>query len=234
MPRRVRLVITLVLVLGLPAALAASHVASLVDFSNGTIADANQVNANFEALRAAVEAGPMENSVGPTALAADAASLEKVSGGAMKSDGTNIGIGTAAGAARLDVAGTVRATGFVVTCAEHVKLVSARTYTTLNSELDANSTGATVCGAGWHVCNYQEATTFGVLFGCDLGNQKGWIVGGFSNSEGHRRSIWNYQDSVQCQPGNFPSWWGRWGPYLGRVHCEAGVNSYPVVCCVNR
>jgi len=113
-----------------------------------------------------------------------------------------------------------------------VRTATPRPYTTLNAQLDADPSGASVCGSGYHVCNYQEMTVYSILGLCDLGTTT-WIVGGFSNVDFHRRSIWNGQDSVQCSPGNYPAWWNRWGPYYGRVHCEGGGNLYPVACCQN-
>lgn len=234
MTRRFGRPLLLGLALGLPAGLVAAHVAPLVSFSDGTVANAATMNANFEALRAAVEAGPPPGTVGAAQLATDAASLAKVSGNVVQTNGTNVGVGGAPGTAKLSVNGTVRATTYTTDCAQTVKLATSRTYTTLNTQLDADTSGVGVCGTGWHVCNYQEATVYGVLLGCDLGGVNAWIVGGFSNGEAHRRAMWNSQDSVQCTTGNFPAWWGRWGPYLGRIHCEAASATYPVACCVTR
>lgn len=119
----------------------------------------------------------------------------------------------------------------LVSCSR-VSFASARTYTSLNSQLDTDYSGVSVCGAGWHVCNYQEVTVYGILGGCEAPASNAWIVGGFSNIEYHRRSIWNGQDSTQCPTGFFPSWF-PFPHYKGRVHCIGGTASLPVACCMN-
>ncbi|MBI4702022.1 MAG: collagen-like protein [Deltaproteobacteria bacterium] len=144
-----------------------------------------------------------------------------------------VGVGTVTPSTALQVVGVVTADNYRVgACSDRVKQASARSYSTLNSQLDGDYTGAGVCGNGWHVCNYQEATVYGVLFGCDAG-AAAWIVGGFSNTEFHRRSIWNGQDSVQCGGGNYPEWEPKWGPYYGRIHCSGGGSNLVVACCKN-
>lgn len=120
-----------------------------------------------------------------------------------------------------------------VSC-DNITEASARTYTALNTQLDADPTGASVCGADAHVCNYQEVTTYALVGGCDPGDIH-WIVGGFSNIEEHRRSILNGQDATQCMADNYPTWWSEWlATYDGRVHCMPGTSSYPVSCCLNQ
>lgn len=126
--------------------------------------------------------------------------------------------------------GALRASGFELTaCSDRVAEANSRTYTTLNTELDSDPSGQGICGAGWHVCNYQEVTVYSVLFGCQPPVQA-WIVGGFSNYDAHRRSIWNGQDSVQCVAGNYPAWYVV-PPYKGGVHCLSGSNVLKVACC---
>lgn len=114
---------------------------------------------------------------------------------------------------------------------DKMKTVSARTGTTLYSQLDSEWQGSSVCGTGWHVCNFQEYTVYSIMGQCSL--EPSWIVGGFSNSDMHRRSIWNGQDSTQCTSTNALATYGKWGPYHGRVHCEAKTGSKPVACCSN-
>ena len=114
---------------------------------------------------------------------------------------------------------------------DKMKTVSARTANTLYSQLDGDYQGSSVCGSGWHVCNFQEYTVYAVLGQCSLNSS--WIVGGFSNAEVHRRSIWNGQDSTQCNTGNALATYGKWGPYHGRVHCEPKGGSKTVGCCAN-
>ena len=118
-----------------------------------------------------------------------------------------------------------------VSCSR-VSFAGSRTYDLLGSQLDADFTGASVCGAGWHVCNYQEVTVYGILGGCEAPGHA-WIVGGFSNIEAHRRAIWNGQDTTQCAAGNYPFWYAQFPPYKGRVHCGPGTSSLPVACCAN-
>lgn len=103
------------------------------------------------------------------------------------------------------------------------------TYTDLNPELDAEPSGHSVCGAGSHVCNAQEAGLYGILGGCD--GRGAWIVGGFSNTEYHRRSVWNGQDSVQCDEGRFPTWYAPFEGYKGRIHCRDLDAAALVACC---
>lgn len=110
-----------------------------------------------------------------------------------------------------------------------VRTVPAMTYDSLNARLDSDPTGASVCGAGFHVCNYQEMTVYAILGQCDLVT-RAWIVGGFSFLEAHRRSVWSGFDSVQCAAGNYPVVL-RSGPYYGRVGCEPASRSIPVACC---
>ncbi len=117
-------------------------------------------------------------------------------------------------------------------CSNYTKTASPRTGNTLWANLDADWTGAGVCGSGWHVCNFQEFTVYSVLGACSPAQH--WIVGGFSNVDAHRRSIWNGQDSTQCAAGNGLVTYGKWGPYHGRVHCTGRTATYPVLCCLNR
>ena len=150
----------------------------------------------------------------------------------------NVGIGTTSPDAKLDVVGTVAATNYRLReCSDRIKLASYKTNDVLGPVLDADYTGAAVCGAGWHVCNYQEATVYAVVFGCDNGatGESTWIVGGWRHTEYHRRSIWSGQDSVQCDSGRYPAWWASSvsAPYKGRVHCEDSSVSMRVSCCRN-
>ncbi len=123
----------------------------------------------------------------------------------------------------------------IISCSR-VKFTAPMTYTDptagLNAKLDIDPSGASVCGAGWHVCNYQEVTIYGMLGGCEPTSYS-WIVGGFSNTEGHRRSFWSSQGGTQCLTGDYPIWYGPWPPYKGRVHCNGGTASAPVSCCMN-
>lgn len=120
----------------------------------------------------------------------------------------------------------------LVSCSR-VYFAGSRTYSTLSGQLDSDYSGASVCGAKWHVCNYQEVTVYGVLGGCEAPASGAWIVGGFSNVDYHRQAIWNGQDSTQCAAGNFPSWHPPSLPYKGRVHCRPASNSLPIACCAN-
>jgi hypothetical protein len=90
-------------------------------YPNPTIADnavtsTKIVDANITTAKiadSAITAGKIaDGAVANADLASDSASLAKVSGGAMAVSGTNVGIGTASPAAKLDVNGTVKATGF--------------------------------------------------------------------------------------------------------------------------
>eukprot|EP00656_Telonema_subtile_P007708 TRINITY_DN13620_c0_g2_i4.p1 TRINITY_DN13620_c0_g2~~TRINITY_DN13620_c0_g2_i4.p1 ORF type:complete len:3743 (-),score=834.31 TRINITY_DN13620_c0_g2_i4:156-11384(-) len=111
------------------------------------------------------------------------------------------------------------------------KLVGRMSYQTLSQHLDRDSSGQSVCGEEYHVCNYQEATAYGVIHREDLGGSTGWIVGSTADWEGHRRSLWNGEDSTQCRHYKAPRWWGRWGPYRGRIHCHYKSQHAAVACC---
>ena len=103
------------------------------------------------------------------------------------------------------------------------------TYPELSAALDADNSGHSVCGGGSHVCNASEAEIYGVLGRCAM-NQE-WLVGGFSNTDYHRRAIWNGQDSTQCDEGRYPTWYGEFHGYKGRVHCQDGSEARIVACC---
>lgn len=184
--------------------------AALYDFQDGTVADAAQVNSNFNVLAGAVN----DNDTRITDHDARLSAVE--SGGSL--DAGRI----AALEALLDR----------VSC-DNVSYISNRTYTTLNSQLDADYTGAGICGAGKHVCNTQEVTMYALVGNCGP-SQPTWVVGGYSNTDFHRRAAWNGQDSTQCQAGNYPYWNPQWAGYDGRIHCVAGSNSYAVACCVDQ
>ncbi|MFZ3232435.1 MAG: hypothetical protein WA194_02725 [Patescibacteria group bacterium] len=62
------------------------------------------------------------------------------------------------------VGGTVNSNGFSINCANRIKTVSARAYSSINASLDADETGVPICGAGWHVCNADEAQVYGVAY----------------------------------------------------------------------
>lgn len=115
-----------------------------------------------------------------------------------------------------------------------VKTVPQMTYWDLNSKLDSDWRGGGVCGGGWHVCNYQEATVYGTMKGHTFDASRAWITGSFSSWEKHRRSIWNGQDSTFCRSGQYPAWESKFGPYHGNVHCMGGATEQQVACCKNR
>eukprot|EP00658_Telonema_sp_P-2_P080437 TRINITY_DN8004_c0_g1_i2.p1 TRINITY_DN8004_c0_g1~~TRINITY_DN8004_c0_g1_i2.p1 ORF type:complete len:275 (-),score=46.44 TRINITY_DN8004_c0_g1_i2:42-866(-) len=115
-----------------------------------------------------------------------------------------------------------------------VQLVGEMSYTALEGQLDADASGAAVCGSGFHVCNYQEVTVNGVIHNEDLGGTRAWIVGAHGGSDQARRALWDGQDSTQCQQYNAPQWYGRWGPYRGRVSCASKDGVAQVACCSNQ
>ena len=117
-----------------------------------------------------------------------------------------------------------------------VKLAEpARTYWELNTQLNQDWQGRGVCGDTWHVCNYPEVSAYGSMLGHTFHDAKqAWIVGGFSNWEKHRRSIWNGQDSTFCKSGRYPAWWNKFKGYHGTVHCFDGNHQFPVACCKDR
>jgi hypothetical protein len=151
--------------------------------------------------------------------------------GALTSGAVNLASGSQVNGVAIATTATVAAAAGSGLCGR-MSTVAARTYTTLDGQLDADWTGAGVCGTGKHVCNFQEYTVYSIMGSCSI--DSAWIVGGFSNIASHRRSIWNGQDSVQCQGSNGLATYGKWGPYHGRVHCEGASASKPVLCCANQ
>ncbi len=147
--------------------------------------------------------------------------------------GGNVGIGIIP-SETLEIEWNINVTGgYKISCSNRIKTISARTYTTLNTQLDADPNGgASICWSGWHVCNTDEAQVYGITYGCDIGSSMAWIIGWFPNTESHRRAGWNSQDLVNCLAGNYPAWYPRYGyGYLWRVHCNPWTTSYPVACC---
>jgi hypothetical protein len=112
-----------------------------------------------------------------------------------------------------------------------MKTASARTGNTLVSQLDADYTGAGVCGSGWHVCNIWESAIYEILGKCSLPSS--WLVAGFSNVDMHRRALLSGQDSTQCVAGNLPISYDKWAGYRGRVHCTPLTGTNPVACCAD-
>ena len=121
--------------------------------------------------------------------------------------------------------------GFDDLCDRVSRSESEWTYIDLNDELSADPSGHGVCGAGAHVCNVAEAELYGILGKCAMNGE--WLVGGFSNTEYHRRSIWNGQDSTQCDEGRYPTWYGAFHGYKGRIHCGDQDIARIVACCVD-
>jgi len=115
-------------------------------------------------------------------------------------------------------------------CDRMTRVGPAVTYGTVNAVLDNDNAGTALCGSGRHVCNAAEFQTYNILGQCDPGD--GWLVGGFSNVEPHRRALWNYQDGTNCAAGRYPVGFGLWnGIYAGRIHCYNGSDTFEVMCC---
>jgi hypothetical protein len=99
------------------------------------ITDANVTTAKV-ADSAITAAKIADGAVANADLAADGASLAKVSGGILAVSGTNVGVGTASPATKLDVAGTAKMTGFQL-----------GTSATAGQVLTTNATGVGVWAA---------------------------------------------------------------------------------------
>jgi len=106
----------------------------------GTVTSANIADGTLSA----ADIGP--NAVGSPELALDAASMLRVSGGAVSSSGSNIGIGIAAGADRLRVNGAMAVDG-TSTLTGNVGIGGAPATSKLNVVGSANVTGTVTAAA---------------------------------------------------------------------------------------